>query len=400
MNILLVTEAFYPDGVGGINTYVYELGRNLVKKNHNVFVITPRFNDNLPREEEIEEMKVFRYNSTSSGPLLFIRRPFLSILNARFLFKKLSKNISFDVINFHSSLPAFGINIFSFKKILKIYTFHASMYQEVIIQSRQKRYTILSPISLILFIIKYIEKINLRHSDKIIVLSEFNKKQLLKLYKRIDMSKIKIIPGGVNVEDFKPTNDRIKIRKQLNLSNNKFLLLTVRRLVARMGLENLIYVIKKLKKQIPEILLIIGGEGFLKDKLINLIKRENLDKNIILKGHLKDSELKLYYQACDLFVLPTEQLEGFGLVTLEALSSGLPVIGTPIGGTPEILKSLDPSLLFEDSSSKAIADGLIKLINSPDKLKAIRQKCRNYVVNNFSWNEISSKIEQTFKEIL
>ena len=146
MNLLLVTEGLYPDGVGGVQTYVYELARNLVARNHNVFVLTPRFISELPVEEEIEKIKIFRYNSASSGPLLFIRRPFLSIFNAFLLFKKLNKNIPFDIINFHFSLPAFGINLFSSKKIPKVYTFHASMYQEVVIQSKQKKYTILSPI--------------------------------------------------------------------------------------------------------------------------------------------------------------------------------------------------------------------------------------------------------------
>lgn len=400
MNILLATESFYPDNVGGVQTYVYELARNLIERNHNVFVITPRFTRKLAQEEKIEGIKVFRYNSTASGPLLFIRRPFLSILNAYFLFKKLSKNVSFDVVNFHSSLPTFGISLFACKRIPKIYTFHASMYQEVVIQSKRKKYTILSLISLILAVIKFIEKINLRRSDKIIVLSDFSRKQLLDLYKEINPSKIKLIPGGVDVEEFKPANDRMAIKKKLNLPIDSFVLLTVRRLVARMGLENLIYAFKEIKKQISNTILIIGGEGFLKDELFNLIKEEKLEKDIFLKGRLGDSELKLYYQASDLFVLPTEKLEGFGLVTLEALSSGLPVIGTPIGGTLEILEPLDQGLLFKDASSKAITKGIAELLNSPDKLNFLRQQCRNYVVDNFSWDKITLKVEETLKKIL
>jgi glycosyltransferase involved in cell wall biosynthesis len=71
----------------------------------------------------------------------------------------------------------------------------------------------------------------------------------------------------------------------------------------------------------------------------------------------------LYYQMADLFILPTTELEGFGLVTVEALASGLPVLGTPVGGTKEILTKLGSDYLFDDSTPQSIATGILKALN-------------------------------------
>lgn len=387
MNILFVTESFYPDGVGGIHTYVYELAKALVSKKHRVCVIAPRFNKTLKKEENIDGVKIFRYNSISEGFLLYLRRPVLSVVNSYFLFLKLKKKYFFDVVNFHSVLPAFAINLFE-QNMEKIYTFHASMYQEVVIQSKKKKYSRFFPFVLILNVIKWMEKINLTLVNKIIVLSEYNKEHLINLYS-ISTLKVKKIPGGVNIDEYKPASSKAETRNKLNVPEKKIVLFTARRLVSRMGLENLIYAVAKVKKEYPSCILIIAGDGFLKRKLVDIVLNEGLSDTIIFKGKISSEQLKLYYGASDLFVLPTEKLEGFGLVTLEALSSGLPVAATPIGGTVEILRPFCKRLLFKDSSSRSIAEGIINLLKNPDDLMRLQKRCRHYAVQNYSWTKIA-----------
>jgi glycosyltransferase involved in cell wall biosynthesis len=395
MNILFVTESFYPDGIGGIHTYAYELAKALIDRKHMVCVIAPRFDKTLKKEENIDGIKIFRYNSISKGFLLYLRRPILSVVNSYLLFRKLRKKQFFNVINFHSALPAFAINLFV-RNVKKIYTFHASMYQEVVIQSKKKKYSRFFPLFIILNVIKWMEKINLILADRIIVLSRFNERQLVDLY-AINILKVKIIPGGVNTKEYKPASNRIEIRNKLNIPETKTVLFTARRLVSRMGLENLIYAMAKVKKKFENCILIIAGEGFLKSKLIDIALKEKLNDTIFLKGGISNEQLKLYYRASDLFVLPTKKLEGFGLVTLEALSSGLPVAATPIGGTVEILKPFDESLLFKGTSSYSIGQGIIDLLKKPDDLKALRGRCRDYAIQNFAWTKIALRYENYVK---
>ena len=126
-----------------------------------------------------------------------------------------------------------------------------------------------------------------------------------------------------------------------------------------MGLDRLLLAMQTVVEKIPHALLIIGGRGPLKDQLSALVERLALTKHVHMAGFIPEDQLPRYYQMADLFVLPTQELEGFGMVTLEALASGLPVLGTPVGGTNEILPGLDRRLVLSDSNPQTMAQGII-----------------------------------------
>ena len=109
--------------------------------------------------------------------------------------------------------------------------------------------------------------------------------------------------------------------------------------------------------------------------------------------------MPLYYQAADLFILPSRCLEGFGLVTLEALSCGTPVLGTPVGGTKEILGRLDKELLFKDTKAKSMAEKIVLYSTSKDLLK-LSEKCRDFVVSNYSWDRVTTEYERVYLEVI
>jgi hypothetical protein len=108
LNILIATDSFYPDGVGGKHTYVYNLAKEFLNKGHSVYVLTVKLNSKDSDEENIEGIKVYRYNSILSGRMVFLRRPVITVYNVRKLFKKLARTISIDIINFHSLFEACG----------------------------------------------------------------------------------------------------------------------------------------------------------------------------------------------------------------------------------------------------------------------------------------------------
>jgi glycosyltransferase involved in cell wall biosynthesis len=98
--------------------------------------------------------------------------------------------------------------------------------------------------------------------------------------------------------------------------------------------------------------------------------------------------------------LPTLAIEGFGLVTAEAMASGLPVMGTPVGATVEILKQVDERLLFQNTSPEALAEGIETFLKAPENFQKMRSKCRNLAQTQYSWGTVVKKIHQEFIKAL
>jgi glycosyltransferase involved in cell wall biosynthesis len=242
----------------------------------------------------------------------------------------------------------------------------------------------------------------LRRATRIHVLSDFSAGLLRKLY-RIGPARIVKIPGGMDTKRFRPAEDRDAVRKALGVPHGTFLLLTVRNLEPRMGLETLIRAMAILRQQAPDLLLLIGGAGSLRGDLESLTGSLDLQGHVRFLGFIPDSELPLYYQASDAFVLPTRELEGFGLVVVEALACGTPVLGTPVGAIPEVLAALQPDLLFDGVAPESIARGILKHLESaqadPQGYEALRRRCRDYATAHFGWDRIVEHLEQELLDL-
>ena len=119
-----------------------------------------------------------------------------------------------------------------------------------------------------------------------------------------------------------------------------------------------------------------------------------MDDRVSFVGFVPDDLLPMYYAAADIFIMPTAFIEGFGLATVEALSAGLPVLGTPVGGTTEILESIDSKLLFSHADAQSMADKIEWFLKDPDPVFALRAKCREEALKNYSWNLVTDRIEE------
>jgi glycosyltransferase involved in cell wall biosynthesis len=170
-----------------------------------------------------------------------------------------------------------------------------------------------------------------------------------------------------------------------------------------MGLENLILAMKGAAAKRGDILLTVGGEGPLAEKLQNMAREVGVGDFVRFTGFIPERELPSYYQMADLFILPTKDLEGFGMVTVEALASGLPVLGTPVGGTREILAHLGPEFLFADSTPASMAELILKTIQTwasdSEAYTQISLKCRNIAEKNYSWDAHVIQLESLFRSI-
>jgi glycosyltransferase involved in cell wall biosynthesis len=158
-----------------------------------------------------------------------------------------------------------------------------------------------------------------------------------------------------------------------------------------MGLENMLTALVDLNKE-RKTFCVIGGTGPLRSFLEERAAQLGVSDRVRFQGHIPEKELPLYYQAADVFVLPTLTHEGFGLVTVEALACGTPVAATPAGATPEILAPLDGRLLAEDTSAKSIASAVERSMRLAAN-DAFRRQCRTYAENRYSWRKHIDTLE-------
>lgn len=273
-----------------------------------------------------------------------------------------------------------------------IMTFHGPWNEEMKMEGQGVKHRIKSAIA------KSIESKAYKLADKFIVLSETFRDMLHKLH-GVPLHKIIIIPGAANVERFVPAPNRLAIRRTLNLPEGATTVLTVRRLVNRMGLMQLLDAWKQVSERFPNAILLIGGKGPLRGELEERIADYGLSNKVKLLGYIPDHELVSYYQAADLFVVPSQALEGFGLITVEALASGLPVMATPVGGNKEILQKFRPELLFKSASSEDMAEGMLRMLGNR-KLLPSRDECRQHVLERYTWEHVADQVESVFLQAL
>ena len=401
LNTLIVAGGIVPEQMGGSHRIVFETAKRLAQRGHQVHVLVPQTGRNYPLEEEItDNMLVFRYPIKRGGK---IKNGIFHILKSATLFRRLCGQHNYDILHFHSPLQAFCILFLKgITSVPTIYSLHSPCGKEYRSNIGTSNDRLLNKIfqkfklNIYSEALKFIEKICLSRSKVIVVTSEFMKGQVAEEHGEKFLLKTIIIPGGCDISKFKPSEGKEKIRIKLGLPANKFIFLTVRRLVKRMGLENLIRAASYIRKKNRSFLILIGGSGYLKEKLERMINELKLSESVKLLGFIKEERLPWFYQAADLFILPSVTLEGFGLSTIESLATGTPVLATPVGGSIEILSSLDKDLLFEDIGSLAIARKILHYVNHPQKLQQIQEKCRSYVVERYSWEKITSQIERTY----
>jgi glycosyltransferase involved in cell wall biosynthesis len=388
--------------IGGAERVLYEESTRLAARGHAVYVLTRRLPCHESDVENINGVEEHRYSFQEKLFPFF----FKSIMSdCRRTFRSLEGNFSFDIINFHQPFSALGVlSSTSSRRVPLVYTCHSLSFEEYISRSSSPK----NPLKWLLHHLqvrarKSSEKAVLKGSDRIVALSEYTRDKLERTY-RLSLSKVNVIPGGVDLERFRPSADKASIRARLGLPEGRFVLLTVRNLVPRMGLENLLSAFKIVQKGHPDLLLVIGGEGPLENTLREQVRKCGIEDFVRFVGYIPDEDLPSYYQMADLFVLPTTELEGFGLVTVEALASGLPVLGTPVGGTREILTKLGSDYLFDDSTPKSIALGILKALNgwatNRAVYKNISEACQKVAEQHYSWDSHVSKLEELFYSML
>ncbi|MDU0199518.1 glycosyltransferase family 4 protein [Paenibacillus sp. MAH-36] len=298
-----------------------------------------------------------------------------------------------DIVYSHFAPYSLGVAMEAkARNIPVVMTFHGPWSEEIRLEGKGLKHRFKTMIA------KSWEMKAYQLADAFIVLSETFRDILHHQY-GVPLAKIHIIPGGADVGRFKPAANRSAIRTKLGLPEGKTVVLTLRRLVNRMGLLQLLEAWKEVVRSKPDAVLFIGGKGPLKTELESRIVEYGLQSSVRLLGYIPDSELADYYQAADLFVVPSQALEGFGLITVEAMAAGVPVMATPIGGNREILEKYRPDMLFAGTSSSDIASGLNRILKHPE-LWPTGEQCRNHVLEHYTWKRVSEQVNEVFHSVI
>lgn len=233
-------------------------------------------------------------------------------------------------------------------------------------------------------------------ANKIIVNSNFTKRMLIKM--GVKEEKPVIIHPGVDTSVFNPKVDSESVRLKFNLEN-KLVLLTVGRLQKRKGQDMVIQAMPELCKLFPNLVYLIVGDGKDKTFLQNLTRNLNMEERVIFAGEVVESELPFYYAACDVFIMANRQMqggdvEGFGLVFLEASACGKPVIGGNSGGVPDTIINGETGFLIDGTKKEEIVNAVNELFRNREKANEMGKNGREWVVDqNFNWDSIYDRIK-------
>jgi glycosyltransferase involved in cell wall biosynthesis len=251
-------------------------------------------------------------------------------------------------------------------------------------------------VGLSLFAKSWIERAVYSRADRCIVLSRAFAKLLHEKY-GIDPEKIRVIPGAVDLDRFNILISRQEARDLLGWPNDRPILLSVRRLVHRMGLRQLIDALPSIQRRFPDVLLMLAGTGPLRSELEQRVRDLDLERNVRFLGFVPEELLSATYRAADVTVVPTLALEGFGLVAAESLAAGTPSMVTRVGGLPEVVQDLSEGLLFESNSPDDMADGLSAALSGRSRLPG-ETECRAYAEQRFSRGLMSSRVAEVYSE--
>ncbi|MCW4002196.1 MAG: glycosyltransferase, partial [Candidatus Bathyarchaeota archaeon] len=237
----------------------------------------------------------------------------------------------------------------------------------------------------------------LRDSDRVIVVSRKTMDYVLRL--GADASKTSVMYNGVDTNLFYPMNKE-ECRAKLGLPKNRILVLTVRRLVYKNGLDTLIESASLLTRGHPRLVFIVVGKGPNRNLIEKRVRELSLEENVKLAGFVPERLLPYYYNAADYFVVPSSSGEGLPLVLLEAMACGLPVIATIVGGIPEIIENMVNGVLVPPRNPEAMAKTISTLLSNKELGETIGNGARKIVEEKFTWEENLRRLQEVYDDFL
>lgn len=400
MKILLVAEVSIAQVIGGAERVLREQALGLTARGHTVRVLTRLAEGEKEEQVAVGGISETRYPVDRRTAVSFF---ISSVRNARRAGVSLARESRPDVLLIHQALPGLAA-AGCLSGVPAVYMCLSLAHEEFDTRNQlpsgiggQMWHRCQSLAR------RRIERAAMNRARRVIVLSDFMRRRIAECH-RVEAERMLLIPAGVDTSIFSPLPDYRSSRPALGLKRDQFVLFTVRNLVPRMGLAVLLRAMVRLRQTIPHVQLLIGGSGPLRSELEAQVKTLDLEGCVRFLGFIPEDVLPEYYRTADVFVLPTAQLEGFGLVTIEALACGTPVFGTRIGATAEILRKVDYCLLSSGTDPESLASGIRDLYRwfaaEPQARVRLAEAGRNLVLRDYTWARHCEHLEAVLSEVL
>lgn len=380
--LCIVTHTFLPH-VGGIEKVVNEQSKRLRTKNFSPMIVTNRIG--TPKSYSVDGVPVECYESLNTGfrlgiPYSIPTVPSFPVFNKAV---KASKIVHAHGHPYLTSLTAGKLAKLCGKPF--VLTQHNTFIDYNNIFDRVELVNDLT-----------VGKQNLEAADKIIAISNATKEYVLRLGAK--PKKVKVIYNGVDLARFKPiAGKRQEMRKKLGIAQDALVVLTVRRLVYKNGIDTLIETANLAVKKNPRIVFVVVGKGPDMESVKLQVAQLGIEANFKLAGFVSDQDLPSYYNLADLFVLPSKSGEGLPLVALEAMASGLPVIATDVGGIREILLN-DYGKLVPANKPELLAEAVLEF--AAFDFSSRKTELRAMVEERFSWEANVDRLVEIYEELI
>lgn len=381
MKLIHVTPFFLPY-FGGIEYYIYYVSRELVKRGHSVSVYTSRTTPNLPEREYMDGVLVRRFT-----PVRYL----LGYPLVPKLFEELLKSDA-DLIHCHISGPMMAelaATASKLKGLPLVVTVHqCALPAEDMLTERRSFAHILTALYKWLLL-----AYDLAIAKKVILVSPSAINLVSSLVKHHD--KLVVIPCGVDTKLFRPK------RLRGRLSKGPFRVLYVGRFMPFKGLDTLIEAFYMLRRRWADVRLLLVGKGPTRELAEKKVEELRIMDQVEFLGQIPSrDDLVDIYNSSDVFVLPSRSpAEGFGIVLLEAMACGLPVVATRVGGIPYVLGDGAYGKLVKPRDPHEMASALDQILSDGDQLSKLRDVSRDRA-RYFNWNWIARRIEEVYEEVL
>ena len=386
MKILQIAERF-PPAIGGVETHVYNISKGLVDRGSEVVVYCSNLaasnaNSVLPAKylnHEIDGIKVRRF------PAFKLVKSIETTIMPSMLFALLREE-NIDIIHAHSYgyfpihcsyLPS------KMKRVPIVFTPHFSV--ETTVPSAIRKIYDYS-----------LGKLSLQSADRIITITRTEKGELERITGL--SSKISVIPNGVNAALFENQTLGIKFKRKYRLQ--KDIVLFVGRLAYSKGLTYLVKAIPNVIEQYPDVhFVFVGKDWGVKSALIYQAKKLGVADSIVFTGPLFGDEFLGAYLAADVFVLPSIAGEAFGIVLLEAMAAGKPLIASNVGGICDLVINNINGFLVPPADVGALTEKILTLLKNK-KLASHMGEVNKEKARNFSWEKIVTRLEEVYHQLV